>query len=131
MVAIFTALFKLLLDSRSNFPWVKPSKYKQKLKTMAEQGISYSGLEDLFLTYPKSESNISLKNKIEMLPTSQEHRKKLAQLLETLNSSYTKDHKAENNIKALWNNYKSDLCLLVQTLELWEDKKKKESYENS
>jgi len=106
------------------------SKYKEKLKILAENGISYSALEDLLLSYPKIESNISLREKIDQLTLPLKNKTSLTKLLENLNYSYANSEKIIGSDKTLWSSYKNDLCMLVQALESWESSKKNDSYEN-
>ncbi len=130
IVIILFLLGKMFYDIRGSFPWVKPSVYKEKLKILAENGISYSALEDLLLSYPKIESNISLREKIDQLTLPLKNKTSLTKLLENLNYSYANSEKIIGSDKTLWSSYKNDLCMLVQALESWESSKKNDSYEN-
>jgi hypothetical protein len=130
IISILSFLGKFLFDIRNTFPWVHPSIYKEKLKNLAERGVNYSALEDLLLNYPRVESNISLKEKIEHLSLSPGNQNNLIKLLESLNLTYTNSKNSKNDDKDLWRHYKNDLCLLVQALENWESNKKNNNDES-
>lgn len=127
---IIGILLKMLFDIRENFPWVKPSIYKTKLRQLAENGLTYSSFEDLLLEFPKIESNISLKEKIDQLSMPAKSKEGLGKLVDTLNQKYTVGKNHDISEKTLWNNYKNDLCMLIQALESWDSQKLREQNEN-
>lgn len=130
-LGIILLIGRMFYEQKSNFPWLKPSLYREKLKLIAENGPSYAALEDLMLTYPRIEENISLKNKIAILNIPLKSKQNLEKLIENLDSTYSNQDKITNSKseKNYWKMYKNDLCLLVQELEAWD--KNKNEHENN
>lgn len=129
-MGILLMITKMFYDSRAEWPWVSPSIYRTKLKTMAEVGPTYAALEDLMLEFPRIEENLSLKSKITQLNLPSKTKSNLGKLVEQLNQSYASGGKdAKSSLS--WKNYKNDLCLLVQALESWNANKNEEKNEIS
>lgn len=128
-------LVKLFLDNKELLLKIDSSIYRHKLKKIATNGISYSAMEDLLLPFPSLDSNVSLVAKVKQLNLPPESKVRLESLLENFNQRFAKNSGAAENQNVVdplktWKTYRSDLCMLVQSLESWEKNKKENNDES-
>lgn len=129
LISVVIILFLILVwENRFIVIGNRSSRYKQKLQSIASQGITYSSLEDLLLDFPKLQSSFSIKEKFEHLKIPSNVKERLQVLVDRLNDNYKDSGSLNNNPIQTWRDYRKELCHLVQSLEDWD--KAKDNHEN-